>query len=218
MAVAFDQSNAGVSVSSTTASFTFSGVTSSNPVILVGVGISGTSDNVTGVTANGVSMTLVAKTPDALVGYFHYLFQITGQSGDVAIVASVSPSNAGLQASAVSYSGVSQSAPIAQSATQTDTTTSVSQSMTAINGSTFFPLFMIAAFAASATAGTNTQKRLNAASTNAFWFDNTNTVSAGGTATLNITLVGADSSNIMAELAPFVATTASSLLAILGVG
>ncbi len=94
----------GFAVGNLTTAYT---VTGSNPILFVGVNGSTNSDDVTGVTYNGVSMTLVDKNLQGGAFRYIYVFALVGPAtGSHNVV--VSTVGNFTQAIAVSYTGASQ--------------------------------------------------------------------------------------------------------------
>lgn len=132
MAIAFDSSSSGGSASSPA---TFSHTCSGSDRILFVAAAANSGQTVTGVTYNGVSMTQLNSVTDSATQYLFYL--IAPATGTNNVVVSTSGSNA--TGSAVSYTGVKQSAfPDAQNTTAGATTTSYAQSLTSITDKCWF--------------------------------------------------------------------------------
>jgi len=120
MAIAYDSSSSGytASGSSLTFSHTCSG---SNRILFVGVGPYSAGSTITGVTYNGVSMTLIATSGASAVGGQHalmyYLINPTSGANNVVVSASSSIKIAAVSAS---YTGALQTGQPDSSATNND--------------------------------------------------------------------------------------------------
>lgn len=129
MAIAFDAKTDG---NGTGTSITYSHTCTSATVLWVGCNVdeSTTSDVITGVTYNGVSMTLVNKVADSL-GYYVYLFRLFNPTaGSNSVVVSRSTSGA-IASTAVSWRGTSTTV-LDNSATGTVGSSTVTMSLTTI--------------------------------------------------------------------------------------
>jgi hypothetical protein len=129
MAIAFDAKTDG---NGTGTSITYSHTCTSATVLWVGCNVdeSTTSDVITGVTYNGVSMTLVNKVADSL-GYYVYLFRLFNPTaGSNSVVVSRSTSGA-IASTAVSWRGTSTTV-LDNSATGTAASSTVTMSLTTV--------------------------------------------------------------------------------------
>ena len=135
MAIAFDAAvtTAGAATPQTISNVV---VAATNRILFVAFGNNAASDTATGVTYNGVSMTRVSATAGTSGNYL-YLYAIVGQSGTHNVVITLS-SGAIYRSTCASYTGVNQSitwtggSPTDNTAVQSGTGTSVTQSVTTI--------------------------------------------------------------------------------------
>lgn len=135
MAIAFDAASSGTSGSGTTLtiSHTASGV---NPILWVGIVGSSDTDNVTGVTYNGVSGTRVGTT--IFQTRYFYLYYVKGVTGTANIVVTNSGSgDTYMSASCGSWSGASQTGIPDATVQATNAATSVSATITTVADNCF---------------------------------------------------------------------------------
>ena len=153
MAITFDN----VTTNAGTSSFSHTVSTSDDRILFVStLGGSAFTDNITGVTYNGVSMTLVGKsaTPGDRWNYLWYLLSPATGSNTIAITKSSSDYGAQV---ASSYIGVAQQAPEASSTTSGTDTGGKTQSITTLTTGAWLVGAMTAD--TSPTAGDNTTYR-----------------------------------------------------------
>lgn len=126
MSIAFDTSTKAAQVNSTSLTYSHT-CTGSDRILFVTIQGQTNSDNVTGVTYAGVSMTLIDKDLYPTNGrwsYLYYLIAPTTGANNIVISASVTTF---LGSAAASYTGVDQTSPIDAS---TKNTTSSASSLT----------------------------------------------------------------------------------------
>ena len=219
MAIAFDASNQGARNVSATGSITWNHTcTGANLILLVGVTCTG--DNVTGVTYNGVAMTLIDKTA-SVAGDFNYLYALQAPAtGSNAVVVSLTGTHF-LAALSASYTGVNQSVTL-DSHTPANTTTATpwSMSTTVVAANCWLVSYNEFTNSSTTTAGSGTtQRQIGNTGQDRNLFDSNGTVSTGSQ-TLNYVFNGGSQAvgGIIASLAPAAVTATSHLLGSMGVG
>lgn len=157
MAVAYDATSTS-SVNPAT-SLTFAHTCSGSNRILFVTTITNTGTGVSGVTYNGVALTLLDSRADAGGNVPELWYLIAPATGSNNIVITVSGSNA-IAGAAASYTGVKQSAPSVFGNNRADSATSVSKSLTSTTDNSWMICGFTNNFAATSwTAGTNTTIR-----------------------------------------------------------
>lgn len=198
------------SVTSSTVSYTTSG---SNRILFVGVIGNISTDVITGVTYNGVSMTLVGKvnTPS---DRWTYLFSLVNPaSGAHSYTVSASTAT-NIATDAVSYDGVSQTGqPDATSSNTATATTTITTSITTATNNDWAMIFADGPTGATANAsGTNRVTNGGAQ----IWDSNVAITPASAYA---IKLTGSSSGwgTLMASFAPFPAVTTTTITSLIGI-
>lgn len=162
MAIAFDAATDGGNNGGTTTSLTFAHTcTGADRLLVVCVVGDTVTDDVTGVTYNGVSMTLVlTNAPGSIFNRFLYLFYLVAPAtGSNNVVISAS-SNHYLLGGAASYTGVNATGQPDNSAKQDTTADPTSFSLTPI-ANNCWTVLIVNSFNGSAppTAGTGSTRR-----------------------------------------------------------
>src|ERR1700730_16556354 len=125
----YDNSSAGPYEGSGTSTWTLPAVSLTNGILLVGVSsATSTTDSVTGVTDNGVSMTQLAKYHGTWWSYWYISY--APASGSHTLVAS---SSAQLKTRAISYGGGKQSGQPDATGSSTGTSSAPSVAVTTVN-------------------------------------------------------------------------------------
>lgn len=207
-AIALDTSvNGGLANPATSLTYAHT-VTGTNPIIFVGAFGAIGSDNITGVTYAGVSMSLVDK--EQISGdRWLYLFLLTAPStgaNNVVISANASIAIGGQSAS---YTGVKQTGqPDAFTKNTGTSVTSLTTTLTTIadNSWTFMVLKTIGN---GPIAGSGTVRRQTA--NNMAIFDSNGAITPAGSASLIATFGSDNVASVMASFAPFVAASATDL-------
>lgn len=121
MAIAYDSSSTGTANPGTSVTFPQT-CTGSNLLLIVGIATNDTTDKVTGVTYNGVAMTLLSAYQAATTNFYGFTYYlIAPDTGTHDIVASRSDSGV-LAVMGASYTGVSQTGFPDSQATGSDAT------------------------------------------------------------------------------------------------
>ncbi len=188
MAIAFDATANGEKTGTSTLSFSHT-CTGSNRILFVGVVSQLGSDNLTGVTYNGVTLTQINKIQNngGIYSYLYYL--IAPATGANNVVVSYTGSTQ-VNSISVSYTGVAQISPINNSTTNNSGASSVS-SLTTSLVSNSSPAWMIQLGTGQTndgtTAGTGLTKRNGGAggSPSSMFDSNTSTGSGSYSGTWN---------------------------------
>lgn len=206
MAIAFDTATNGGFASGTSRTFSHT-CSGSNRILFVHCGHNASSDIITGVTYNGVSMTQIATvSPTAnRREYLFYLIAPATGANNVVITASGSTSIFG---NAASYTGVKQSDQPDNSTTATSSTTPSETTLTTVADNCWTILCTVMDSSVEPTASTNSTKRIqNGTFTDAVIFDSNGAVTPAGSFTMTLTHPGTDQlSRIMASFAPATST------------
>lgn len=205
MAVAFDAQSSG-SVNPATTLTVAHTCTGSNRVLLVGLSTNNTTDIITGVTYNGVSMTkLNTQLVQSL--YYSYLFYLQNPaSGTNNIVATASSSSL-MGAINASFTGADQVSPpdSSTSGTSTDGTTAVNATTTVVAANSMLFGHVRASTGLSAGTGTTSNGTLFGG---AFISGYSTSTVGSGSQTLAFTRVAADLAGwLVASVAPVAATS-----------
>lgn len=209
MAIAFDASTDGNFTSGTSRTFSHT-CTGSDRILFVQAIINTSSDLVTGVTYNGVSMTQVTTTsPNANRRiYLYYLVGPNTGANNVVITTSASTAIGG---NAASYTGVAQSGTIIDvSTTATDTSSPIDTTLTTTVDNCWAILLTTTDTTTAFTASTNsTFRRANTTYVDARIFDSNGAVTPAGSFTMTVTNTNVNGTSpagtIMAAFAPAVA-------------
>lgn len=213
MAIAFDATSSGFTGSGTSLTFSHT-CTGADRILFVGIMGAVDNDYVTGVTYNGVAMTLVTKTLESSGSYYDYLFYlINPDSGANSVVISASPSSF-IAACSISYTGASQSAQPDNSTTYASggAATSHTISLTTVADNCWIMLTGIQ-HASFPTAGAGTTKRIGNPSTGSpVIFDSNAAKTPAGSTSLVVNLSSSDNFGaIIASFAPALPSTIKTI-------
>lgn len=206
MAIAYDTSTNGNFVSGTTRTFSHT-CTGSDLILFVEAVINTSTDLITGVTYNGVSMTRIQTvSPNANRRlYLYYLIAPATGANNVVITASSSTAIGG---NAASYTGVAQSGTIIDvSTTATDTSSPVDTTVTTTIDDCWTILCTTTDSTTAFTASTNSTLRTsNTTYVDVRIFDNNGAINPAGSYTMTVTNTNVNGSSpastIMAAFAP----------------
>lgn len=208
MAIAFDNATSGTfgaNVASKTLSHTVN--SNSNGILFVGVAMSGavTTDIVTGITYNGVSMTKVA---DGLghtgnLGDVTVYYLLAPASGANNVIVSFSPNNGGA-VQVISYTGAKQSGQPDSSAVRSNGGAgSFTLATTTVADNSWAVLFGQFDGGATPTAGTNTTLRGSIISSVFAMGDTNGVVHPAGSITMGLNNTsGSNSNGVIVSIAP----------------
>lgn len=155
MAIAFDASSTGTKAT-TVASITWNhSCTGVNRILFVSAQALG-SGSLSGVTYNNVAMTEATTLGNIGTGILKLFYLINPASGSNAVV--VSSATNTIWGSASSYTGVDQSSPIDNTATNSNTSTSIATSVTTIANNCWV-VGAVETDASASTAGASTVRR-----------------------------------------------------------
>lgn len=185
MAIAFDAATNDSFTVGTSHTFSHT-VTGSNPVLLVGVqgdNSTGADTGITGVTYNGVAMTLVDVVWRGVGKRACYLWRLAGPATGAHNVVISASSSVFIQGYSVSYTGVDQTTPIdSHNTTSGSSGTSLTASTTVVAANCWLVMFgqVDAGAQGQPTAGTGTTRRAQDTDfTSCGVFDSAGTVSTG---------------------------------------
>lgn len=204
MAIALDTFSNGNFISGTTRTFQHT-CTGSDLILFVEAVINTSTDLVTGVTYNGVSMTriqTVSPTANRRLYLYYLIAPATGSALNVVITASSSTAIGG---NAVSYTGVAQSGTIIDvSTTATDTTSPVATSLTTTIDNCWTILCTTVDSTSPFTASTGSTFRVqNTTYQDVSIFDSNGAITPAGSTTMTVTVVTITTAGtIMAAFAP----------------
>lgn len=163
MAVAFDAATNGGTTTGTSLTFSHTNGSGAERMLLVGFKADTALDLITGVTYNGVAMTLVDKQEPAGDRWTYLYYLVAPATGANNVVISASASTF-IGAAAASYTGVAQVAPEASGKMRsTGATNGASLSVTTITDNAWLAA-TIANGTGAFTADGNTTSRVNSAS------------------------------------------------------
>lgn len=176
MAIAFggfaDGDNFGGST--TTITITSPSVSGSDTLALVAVSIRGSSQTVTGVTWNGVSMTLVPSSSITANNYLTVLYYLTSPSSGATTVVVSGTNFTRAFATANYYTGVDQTTPVLDVSTSSNTDTSgITGSFTLTNNDMYIHEVMSSTLGCTSptlSAGTRTSARCDGSGTSGFGY------------------------------------------------
>lgn len=194
----------------------------SGDILFVGVvGAVAVSNNITGVTYNGVSLTLVneIRVPsDRWVSLWYLINPATGSNN---VVVSSSPSEY-IQSDAITYSGAKQTGQ--PDASTTDSATSVTTRTTSVTtvADNCWTVMMSDPNNGGGTAGTGTVKRTERSTTGQGLYDSNGPITPAGSTSLIVNFTSGNYACVMASIAPAVAVggavTVAPTLTLLNVG
>lgn len=201
MAIAFDAKvDQTFTIGGTSLTFAHVVGSGSNRLLVVGIEGNLTTDNITGVTYAGVSMTLVAKflSLNSRWEYMFYLLNPTSGSNNV-VISSNATTN--IVAASASYTGVKQSGqPDASSTADQLTGTNITGTVTVVAANSWLIAFGSNQVTNSPTAGANTTIR----TINARFMMDSNSDQAAGSRSMNYDIGSSGSANMtIASFAPF---------------
>jgi hypothetical protein len=130
MAIAYDATSVGTQVNDSTLSWSHT-CTGSNRILFVSC-MSNTSDDLTGVTYNSVSMTQVGKIQLPSSGRWQYLYYLIAPATGSNTITVTASGTTFLQGTATSYTGAKQSGQPDSSNTNSGTSTSITASTTVV--------------------------------------------------------------------------------------
>lgn len=201
MAIAFDAATDGGSTTGT--SLTFSHTCSgSNRILFVGVRGDTASDTITGVTYNGVAMTLIPSTKhnDGSNRWVYLFYLIAPATGANNVVVS-SSSSVLINAAAVSYTGAKQSGvPDASTKNSNASASSLATSLTTILDSCWTVLVGVSN--TSQAAGTGATRRTISGDTAFAMHDSNGGISPAGSTSMTITANSGGINTIMVSFPP----------------
>lgn len=203
MAIALDATTDGNFVSGTSRTFSHT-CTGSDRILFVEAVINTSTDLVTGVTYNGVSMTriqTVSPTANRRL-YLYYLIAPATGANNVVITTSSSTAIGG---NAASYTGVAQSGTIIDvSTTITDTTSPVATSLTTTIDNTWTILCTTVDTTSAFSASTGSTFRVkNTTYADVSIFDSGGAITPAGSTTMTVTVASITTAGtIMAAFAP----------------
>ena len=206
MAIAFDAFTDGNYTNSAT-THTFSHTCTGSDRILFVTGFTNTSsDYITGITYNGVAMTLVNKLAAAASRYAYIFYLVAPATGANNVVLTASSSSA-LGGNASSYTGASQTGQPDASSSQTIGASPVNNSVTTVADNCWSILTQLNNQLTPSVASTNSTLRGgNTTFTDAQIFDNNTAITPAGSYTMTTTNPDdGDYIYLMASFAPAVA-------------
>jgi len=205
MAIAYDTTTQGEQTgTSITQSHTCTG---SDRLLLVGVtpGEASTSDIITGVTYNGVAMSLIDKQAETS-GITVYIFGLVNPASGAHDYVISSSSSVAIKYCGVSYTGVKQTGLPDSVAKGTDADTSITMTTTTVADNCW--LASVLSKHRNDSAGANTTRRGISASDNFAFYDSNGAKTPAGSYSLNSTLTGSpptDTAYVVISFAPYVA-------------
>lgn len=207
MAIAFDAATDGGNNGGSTTSITFSHTcTGSDRLLIVAVIGDPTTDDVTGVTYNGVAMTQVGKQSPAIGYRWAYLYHLEAPASGANNVVISAGSAHYLWGGAASYTGVNASGQPDQTATNSGTGPTLTTSITTVADNCWMML-MEGSYDADTghpAAGTGSTRRKNDASFGAWGlFDNNAAITPAGANSMQTVRTGpVGLSHVAASFAP----------------
>ena len=201
MAIAFDVATQGGFTSGTTHTFSHS-CTGSDRILFVQSFHNNTTDTQTGVTYNGVAMTLVNKATPATGRYVYLWYLIAPATGSNSVVIT-STASVALGGNASSYTGADQTTQPDASSVTTDALTTKVSSVTTVADNCWTVLAYIGNNA-NPTASTNsTLRAANATFADGDFFDNNGAITPAGSYSMTVTTTLANAgSRLMASITP----------------
>lgn len=197
-------SGQGTGVNSKTVSHVCSGA---DRILIVGVSNydagSGGNDKVTGVTYNGVAMTLITKTQGDGADSWNYLYALVApDTGTHNIVVSTSTTQDEINVVAASYNGAKQTGqPDAYVINnQTSSVTSITPTLTTLTNNCWLVSLFVNGYGGAITAGTGTTLRVTATQARKL-MDSNGSVGNAGSYSLNATQSSAPACAIMCSIA-----------------
>lgn len=186
MAIAFDAATAGNYASGTSYSFSHT-CSGTDRILFVHAFKNGTADTITGVTYNGVSMTLINKQVASTDRYTYLYYLIAPATGSNTITIS-SSSSVAIGGNASSYTGVDQTSPIDTQTTTTFTASPCTTSVTTTTDNCWAILTTIIGTTVEPVASTNSTKRArNTTFADAVIFDNNTAITPAGSYSMTVT-------------------------------
>lgn len=201
MSIAIDATSGGTSTGATSTTYSHT-CTGNNRVLLVSVG---SGDNtVTGVTYNGVAMSLLGSRATGAGSSVVYLYGLIAPStGANNVVISRSGSLGVLNGASSSYTSVAQTGlPDAESDNQANTN-SLATSLNTIADNCWTVLAGYASGGGNIAAGTGSTSR-NIQSTTTGIFDSNGVIHPAGSTSMTITMTSGNTATVMVSIAPFV--------------
>lgn len=191
MAISWDAKTDG-SNTSTGTTLTWSHIsTGTNLIGFVGIQSDFASDNITGVTWGGTSMTLVAKDQRGGNSRWTYLFYILGQStGSQTIIATSNASGKYIEGGSVSYTGVNQSGQPDASSHAGATSASPSLAVTSVADNCWAIEWIITGGGALVAGSQPLRLSINSGAGMSNFYDTNGVVHPAGTTTFNPTISG----------------------------
>lgn len=216
MAISFDNATAG---SKTTGSpLTISHSNTAGNLAIVGVGVP-VADAITGVTYNGVAMTLIGKQSslESAGGRFEYMFYLLAPATGTSNVAITSTGTEAIYATVATYTGVLQTIPDNSTTLQAATGTSHTMSLTTVANNCW--TFITGRTNLTQSAGTgSTARGANNPDGGPNLYDSNGPVTPAGSKSMTITTASNSFfGGIMASFAPIVAAASGSTLPMMGV-
>jgi hypothetical protein len=214
MAIAFDATtNGGLANPGTSLTFSHT-VTGSNPILFVNVVGSNSTDNITGATYNGVSMSLVGKI-QTFTERWVYLFVLVGPAtGANNVVVSSSPADV-IAPDATSYTGAAQSGQPDAFSTKSSSGGLFTDAVTVVAANCWIVWSVRSDQSGQAPfSGAVTTQRQS--SLNVYYADSNGTVGTGSQSSTYGTSDG-NWGGVMASFAPAVAVSIPPMLTLLGV-
>lgn len=205
MAIAFDNSTNLGEVESTSLT-TAHTCTGDNLLLLVGVRLGGSTDDVTGVTYNSVAMTRLKynindSSPNNTPTYIYGLLSPDTGANNVVVTRG---SSGFILAVASSYTGVKQSGlPDSTAENETGTATSIAVTTTTVADNCWTAMQVTAA-AGNLSAGANTTLRQMGSNTGIALFDSNTAITPAGSTTLNANFDSGISTAVMVSFEPFI--------------
>lgn len=168
-------------------------------LMLVGI-VGNATDNVTGVTFNGVALTLVEKV-QATADRFIYVYKLVGPSvgGSFALVVTFSASN---QGSAIYINGYSDAGDVLQSRTDTGTGAAISTGVTTTYDGSWLAQFSINVADSTGTAGAGATVRATTDGQGGTWADSNAAKTPPGAHTIAVNVTASDWAAITVAFRP----------------
>lgn len=212
MAIAFDATSVGTQVNSNTKSWSHT-CTGSDLILFVSC-MSNTSDDITSVTYNSVSMSLVGKVQYPGSGRWTYLYVLVNPATGINTITMTASGVSFLQGTATSYTGAAQTGQPDSSNTASGTSTNITASTTVVSSNCWL-VMASGDNQAGESAGSGTTLR-NSTNGNAI-SDSNGTVSTGSQS-LALTIASGNWGAIIASFSPSEVVVQQKLLTLLGVG
>lgn len=200
MAIAFDAATQGGFTSGTTHTFSHT-CTGTDRILFVHSFHNDSTDRQTGVTYNGVAMTLVNKATPASTRYTYLWYLINPATGANNVVITAGSSTA-IGGNAVSYTGADQTTQPDASSITTDSLATKVSSITTVADNCWSVLAHIGN-GTNPTASTNSTLRAgNATYSDGDLFDNNGVITPAGSYSMTLTAGAVPSSRLMASIKP----------------